>query len=208
MAIFVDEVPTSSLRNVQVDLSFRLGEPVGVPPVTQGETPQSDAVLEIPLGWDEIVVLLNSANKTSIANPKQLQALFSGQITRWEELNGPESPVQVWVFPEGEEPRQIFDTAILGEAKNTSLAGIAPDPVAMLEAISKDVGAIGYLPLSWITADSSLVRSIRGISPGLLQPILALADKPPEGIILVLLNCLQGEEGQAVIQKRYQTLPK
>jgi ABC-type phosphate transport system substrate-binding protein len=208
IALFVDEVPASALDSVRADLVFRLGEPVTAPTEGQEENVGDDTGITIPLAWDEIVVILHPENNASIADLDVLQGLFSGQIMRWDELDGPVNPVQVWIYPEGEEARQIFDTIILGKAKNTSLAGIAPDPAAMLEAVSADPNAIGYLPLSWITEETPQLRIEKGFFPGLRQPLLALAGEEPEGATLILLNCLQGEDGQAVVRNRYQTSEK
>ena len=208
IALFVDEVPASALDSVQADLVFRLGEPVTSPAEGQEEKVGVDTGTAISLAWDEIVVILHPENNASIADLDVLQGLFSGQITRWDELGGPENPVHVWIYPEGEEARQFFDAAIMGKARNTSLAGIAPDPAAMLEAVSTDPDAIGYLPLSWITEETPLLRIDKGFSPGLRQPLLALSGQEPEGAALIILNCLQGEDGQAIVQSRYQTLEK
>jgi hypothetical protein len=68
----------------------------------------------------------------------------------------------------------------------------------MFEAVSGDINAIGYLPMSYLGADSSnttaSVQEVHlddSLRPALNQPVVALTLGEPEGLLRSLLVCLQ-----------------
>jgi hypothetical protein len=81
----------------------------------------------------------------------------------------------------------------------TSEAMLAPDPEAMLEAISSDANAIGYVPnLLLSTSDPSLAAKVKklqvdtSLREKVNQPVIAVTQGEPEGLIRELLVCVQG----------------
>jgi ABC-type phosphate transport system substrate-binding protein len=122
--------------------------------------------------------------------------LFAGQVNQWDAVGGSPQSVQVWIFPEGDDARQLFDSVILDGYQLTTVAQLAPDPQAMLEAVSDDPAAIGYLPRRWLKGNSGdKVRALpinQTLADSLRQPILALSGAEPEGAMRTLLICLQG----------------
>lgn len=148
------------------------------------------------VGFEQLVVVVNKENPLSQLSSDELSSIFSGQLTKWENLTS--QPVQVWVFPEGEPTRTIFDQAVIPTRSAAPQAMLAPDSAAMLNAISSDVNSIGYLPASFVkTADSSLVGKVKIIQldptleKQLDQPIIAITRNDPRGYQRQLLVCLQ-----------------
>lgn len=156
-----------------------------------------DAALYLSqVGREQIVVAGNQNNNLSRLSTDQLRSIFSGQISRWED--GTSQPIQVWVLPEGDPVRMIFDETVLAAHSLSSNAMLAPDPGSMLEAISGDVNAIGYFLGSFLTsADPSLVAKIKLIQMDLTleelhtQPVIAITQDEPQGLMRDLLVCLQ-----------------
>ena len=75
---------------------------------------------------------------------------------------------------------------------------LATDSVAMLEAVAGDPNAIGYLPVSVLSSgDPELVSKIKTIQleqaleEDLLQPVIALTQNEPGGLMRELLVCVQ-----------------
>jgi DNA-binding transcriptional LysR family regulator len=191
LAVFTWITPASSLDESGSDLLIRLDEP-----------PQP-AGFAAPLASEQVVLIAHPDNSVAKLNLQDLQDLFSGRITRWQELGGSDMPVSVWVYPPGDESRQIFDNTILRGLLNTSLAQLAPDPSAMIEAVSNDPGAIGYLPRSWMKETVREMLLPVELMNSLRRPILALSAQAPIGPVLTLLNCLQGGEGLNAVLDRY-----
>jgi hypothetical protein len=75
---------------------------------------------------------------------------------------------------------------------------LAPDPYAMLEAVSRDIDAIGYLPGSFLnTIDATTPNQVKivqlesSIKAELHQPVIAITQSEPKDLLRNLLVCLQ-----------------
>lgn len=183
LILSISEVPTSALDVKKTDLAFRIGGAPG--------NAYAAAVSD-----ESIVLVVNSRNPVLSLPTEELKNLFIGRITNWAEVGGAQQSVQIWVYPDGEDIRSIFDVAILPGESLTSMALIAPDPLAMLEAVADDPSAIGYVPQAWLaqTKDVNQIRPLN-INPKLAeelrQPVLVLSSIEPDGPIRQLLGCMQ-----------------
>ena len=142
------------------------------------------------VGKEQVVVVVNAGNSISQLSAEQLHSVFSGQGTM--------QPLQVWVFPEGDPTRTLFDSVVLQSTPVTSEAMLAPDPAAMLESVSKNPDAIGYLPKSILTtADPALAGKLKtvqlepALAADLFQPVIAVTPSEPMGFMRSLLVCLE-----------------
>ncbi len=148
------------------------------------------------VGWEQIAVIVNNNNPTTRLSTEEIQAIFSGQGLTW--VDGSGDPIQVWVFPIGDPIRTIFTSAVMKGIRFTSQAMLAPDPVAMLDAIANDVNAIGFIPESILsTLDTTpaekvhLIQLDPSLENTLHQPITALTVGEPQGVLRDLFICLE-----------------
>ena len=155
------------------NLAIRIGQPANL------TSPASQ------IGSEEILVILNPQNPINSLTAEQVRGLFSGQILTWQEVNGSNAPVQVWVYSSGEDVQQIFEQATLGGSPLTSTARLATDPNEMVKAIASDVNAVGILNRHWKLDGVTVVYSIA------IVPVLALASAELQGKIRELLACMQ-----------------
>ena len=156
-----------------VDLAIRIGQPEDLPyPAYQ-------------IGTEDILVIANRQNPVSSLTGKQVRDLFTGQIQNWKELEGADAPVQVWVFPAGDDIQQIFDQNALGGSPFTSMARLANSPDEMSLAIANDVNAVGILSRHWKAGNVSDVYTISNI------PVLAITPAQPSAILAGIIACLK-----------------
>ena len=114
------------------------------------------------IGLEQIAVVVNQDNDLSQLSINMLQSIYSGQLSFWENSSG--QPIVVWVLPDGDPVRTVIDRSILQSNPLTTEAMLAPDPVAMLEAVAGDPNAIGYLPGSVLASgDPTLVNKVKTI---------------------------------------------
>ena len=179
--------PSFSNRNIsENNIILNLGQ------ATQG---MGDVFIS-QIGWDQLAVVVNVSNKTPQLSQEEIKRIFSGQVSTW--WKGQNLPIQVWVLPEEDPYNEIFNTAILTNHNLTSEARLAPDADAMIEAISQNPGAIGYLPESILTSiDTSQVENLKilpiptSLKGELGQPVVAITQTEPNGWTRQLLVCLQ-----------------
>jgi hypothetical protein len=193
LALLVDRTPAMHLFDRQADIYLRMGE------FAQWDGRRAQ------LAFESISVIIHPTNPVTKLTQDDLQNIFSGSFMTWERLGGADLIVSVWIYPEGEESREIFDDTILRGRRVSTLARLAPDPEDLLEAVANDPGAIGYLPRSWITMEVKEVQLDGELRRKLKSPLLAYIKNEPEEPTLSLLTCLQGDVVQDFIHQRYPT---
>ncbi len=168
--------PSTALRLSDpqaADITLRLGPPDGL------------SLPAFQIGSDNVDVVVQAQNNIGTLTVDQVHAIFLGQITHWKDVGGSDASIQVWTYSQGEDIQQIFESDVMENQQVTSSARLAVSSQDMLESVSKDTNAIGYLPNSLETSD---VRSVYKIASA---PILAITKSQPQGAMKELIACLQ-----------------
>ncbi|MFV1858217.1 MAG: substrate-binding domain-containing protein [Anaerolineales bacterium] len=149
-----------------------------------------------PLGREPVAVVVNANNPLRGLAPDEIIGIFTGRTVNWQTLGGPDLPIRPVIPLEGAETRSHMQQTLLGDRRFTSSALLGPSPEAVLALVQEDLGAIGILPLSTVSADVGLL-SIDGKDPlqeegyPWLMEILAMAPAEPGGIVREWLAWLQ-----------------
>jgi hypothetical protein len=171
IALITEEISAAALEFSPGNLTLWFGEP-----------PQGFPGYAASLGEDEIVVIAGTDVTLQDLSLEQLVELYSQ----------PSSVYQVWTYSEGNELRSIFDSVVLGETGTSAYSHIAPDPDAMLEAVTTGSLSIGYIPRDWLgVGELQVVTMETKLQRDFKLPILALAREEPEGNLKIFLICLQ-----------------
>jgi phosphate transport system substrate-binding protein len=144
-----------------------------------------------------VLLIVHPANQSASLTLEQVADIFSGHMRRWSEIGGDDRDIQVWAPLQADETRQIFQQGVLQGGVVTPNAFLAPHPSAMLEAVSGNLDAIGYLPKAWSTGE------VATIYLGIHMPVLVVADEEPQDAARELVACLQGELGQSILEPFY-----
>lgn len=97
-----------------------------------------------PIGSYGVAVIVNEANPVKNLKPAQVRAVFSGKVTDWSKVRGPEKPVNLYILDTNTGARAGFqDLAMRGDAYAASAKAL-PDYAAIVAAVAKDPNAIGY----------------------------------------------------------------
>jgi phosphate transport system substrate-binding protein len=102
--------------------------------------------------------------KVGIKDIKQddLIKVFTGKITNWKELGGPDQKITLVNRPESSGTRAVFNKFALNGA--TPAEGITEDASnTVKKIISETPGSIGYLALSYFTDNTVTKMSIDGV---------------------------------------------
>jgi ABC-type phosphate transport system substrate-binding protein len=172
--VVMAEQRAADLLDLQtIDLAIRIGQP--------------DALTSpaYQIGSEDILVISNRQNPINTLTADEVRGLFTGSIQTWQEINGSDSPVQVWVFASAEDVQQIFEQTVLGGAMITSNAHLAAGPNEMSQAIANDVNAVGILTRHWKAGNVSEVSMVA------TAPVLAITAGEPQGVVPGILACLQ-----------------
>ena len=187
LALFLDPIPADQSQLPGVLLRIQLGE----------YSLNGNNFYQI--GEEEITIIVNSNNPLSHLSTDQLVAIYSGQQTHWEYEDHPE--IQVWAYPPEDNLRVILEAAIPGTPRLSSLANIAPTPMAVIQAVASDQAALGFVPGSWLdnlTADDrSSIKALEldaAITANLTHPVLISVEEQLTPVIHSLVVCMQNFE--------------
>lgn len=99
----------------------------------------------------------------------QLIGIFTGQITNWNEVGGPDESIVLVTRPSSSGTRATFQQYALDgqeEASNASME--TDDSGVLLQNVANTKGAIGYVALSYLTEDAGVSTvAIDGVEPTL-----------------------------------------
>jgi hypothetical protein len=156
----------------------------------------SDHAYLSQVGWDQLVVIVNADNPMSQLSREGVEQIFSGGQSIW--MEDQTLPIQVWVLPVDDPFTQVFNNTFMAGYPLTSEAHLAPDAEAMIEAISQNQGAIGFLPKTIFDStksihneDLKIVSLAARLNTELHLPIVAMTQSEPKGYLRQVLVCLQ-----------------
>ncbi len=100
--------------------------------------------VEIAVARDGLSVYLNEQNPVTELNMAQLKAIYTGEITNWKEIGGPDAKIILYGRENSSGTYSFFkDNVLMGEdfaAQTQTLPGTA----AIVNAVAKDKNGIGY----------------------------------------------------------------
>lgn len=138
------------------------------------------------IATDDLIVIANAKNPTGQLTLDQVNGLFTGQIQNWKSVNGKDAQVQTWVFPDEEDIQEIFNQTVLHGSPVMSAAHLATSSDEMVQAVQKDVNAIGIINKHWKTEN---VENVYTAATNL--PVLAISQSKPQGFLLQIIACMQ-----------------
>ena len=116
------------------------------------------------------VVVSNSLGIDNLSK-EQIKDIFSGKVTNWKEVGGPDKEIFIVHRKSGSGTRATFEAKVLdGDAslENDSLGVMQDSNGAVLEAMKANDGAISYLGLAYMMSDEAKaalkVVSIDGVT--------------------------------------------
>ncbi|MGE5580149.1 MAG: phosphate ABC transporter substrate-binding protein [Bacillota bacterium] len=167
-----------------------------------------DDLTPIVIARDAIAVIVNPGNPITSIDLKQLQDVFSGEITDWSELGGPDGQISVISREEGSGTRGAFEELVMKETDIAKTVVVQDSNGAVRETIARDQNAIGYVSLGMV--DSSVkplaigdvtpsVANVKNGSYTLVRPFLFVVkgDLPAE--VVQFIDYVTGEDGQRIL---------
>jgi hypothetical protein len=167
--------------------------------LTLGEVEwKENDIFATQIGSENIEFIVNATNSIATIDMNGLIDIFTGRQTIWQPGSNTEQQITVWVYPDGSDLSNWL-LEYLGVANRlTDLSKLAPNPGVVLEVVSKDMGAIGFLPESWmensdpqITNKIKILRLSDSDDEELSLPVLAYLSYKPIGGVREFLLCLQ-----------------
>jgi phosphate transport system substrate-binding protein len=173
------------------------------------KTSEKDGLIEYPIGREGIVVAVNLNNPVNSLSKSQLKDIFSGNITNWKEVGGPDAKINLVVREDGSGTRSAFEDLVMNKTKVKSDAIVQTSTESIKVAVKQDPNAIGYISLAHMTPDVKALK-IDGVLPSietikdssykLQRPFLFVTNGEPEGPVKEFIEWCLGPEGQEIVK--------
>jgi phosphate transport system substrate-binding protein len=107
------------------------------------------ALKEIPVGLDGLSVIANPGNPVQALSMAQLKDIFTGKITSWRAVGGPDLPILVYSRESSSGTYAFFQEHVLQKQDYTKSARLMPASSGIVEAVAADEGGLGYVGLDY-----------------------------------------------------------
>ena len=179
---------------------------------------------EYKVALDGLSVYVNPENTLKELTIAQVGDIFTGKITNWKEVGGPDAPITVYSRENSSGTYEFFKEHVLKGKDFAASAQTMPGTAAIVQAVVKDKNGIGYGGAAY--GGSSKLLSIKktDVSPAILPteenvisgtyPIwrhLYVYVNPAldKGEVAAYLNWIRSDDGQKYVKDiGYYPLPK
>ena len=178
---------------------------------------------EYKVALDGLSVYVHADNPVKEVSLEQLQAIFTGQVKNWKQVGGPDALITVYSRENSSGTYEFFKEHVLGGKDFAAGAQTMPGTAAVLQAVAKDKGGIGYGGAAYGAGAKHMAVKKDEASPGIepteenvvqgTYPIwryLYIYVNPAQdkGEIADYLSWIRSEAGQALVKEvGYYPLP-
>jgi len=166
---------------------------------------------ETTVAYDGIAVIVNTANSIKGLTKKQVEQIFTGEITDWSAVGGSGGKISVYT--------RNTSSGTYAEFKELAMKkrDYAPDSqkLAGNEQIAQEVGknpnGVGYVGLAYTKASGIRVVPIDGASPSkesvlaksypYARPTFFYTNGEPTGAVKEFIDFTVGPEGQKIVEQ-------
>jgi phosphate transport system substrate-binding protein len=131
---------------------------------------------EVVVARDGIAVVVNPKNPVNELDMRQLAQIFTGSLTRWNQVGGGKDEILVFSRESSSGTYVFFQEHVLKNKDYTPKAKLMPATSAIIESVSTDKGAIGYVGLGYALAAKDKVKII-GVKADANSPAVTPSDE-------------------------------
>jgi phosphate transport system substrate-binding protein len=126
-------------------------------------------LVDTPVAYDAIAVIVHPDNPVRELTTLEVRSIFSGVITNWSELGGPDLEIGLVNRDEASGTREAFKKIVMGDTPFDPSAAVLPGTGQVRDVVARAKGAIGYISLGFVEPRFTDVEvkalSIDGVAP-------------------------------------------
>lgn len=105
-------------------------------------------LLVTPIAWDGIAVLVDFTNPVREVTSLQLAAMFSGAVTRWSDVGGLDTRIELINGPSNQPIRDTFETVLEIVGKSPQTAYVSRSDQRAISRVAGNLSAVTYVSLA------------------------------------------------------------
>ena len=169
----------------------------------------------VSVSLDGIAVFLNSESKVKEFSLSQLKGIYTGAITNWKEVGGPDAQIILYGRENNSGTYSFFKEHVLEDEDFDAHTQTLPGTAAVVNAVSKDKNGIGYGGIAWATgvkfAAVKKVDTAQAVTPTMetvsngtypiSRELYWFFNGKPTGELMKLINWTLSEAGQKLAEE-------
>ena len=179
---------------------------------------------EYKVALDGLSVYVNPENPLKELSVAQVGDIFTGKITNWKEVGGPDAPITVYSRENSSGTYEFFKEHVLKGKDFAASAQTMPGTAAIVQAVVKDKNGIGYGGAAYGGGSKLLAIKKTDDSPAIAPNETTVMDgtypiwrhlyvyvnpAQDKGDIAAYLNWIRSDDGQKYVKDiGYYPLPK
>ena len=105
---------------------------------------------EVVIAYDALAVVVHPSNPVSKLTREQLEAIFTGKIRNWKEVDGPDMKIVAYSRETSSGTYEFFKESVLKNKNYKNGILSMPATGAIIQSVSQTKGAIGYVGLAYL----------------------------------------------------------
>ncbi len=177
------------------------------------EAEKKQGLVEHFLGWDVLAIVVHEKNPLNNLTLNQLQGIFSGEITNWQEVGGHANPIVVVTCPKGSGMRSAVKKLILKKKDFLSREIVSAIVAASDQQVSMFPIGITAVSSSMLDADNVKAIKVDGVAPTpanvsagsypLTKPLVLVTMGEPQDDLARFVALVKSPQGKAILQEYF-----
>jgi phosphate transport system substrate-binding protein len=113
---------------------------------------------EVIIAYDALAVIVNPANKIDQLTREQIESIYTGKVTNWNELGGDDQKIVVYSRESSSGTFEFFKEHVLNKKNFAPSAMLMPATGAIVQSVSQTKGAIGYVGLAYMETNVKALK--------------------------------------------------
>jgi phosphate transport system substrate-binding protein len=166
--------------------------------------------VEHKVAIDALTPIVHPSNPVKDLSTEQLSLIYQGKIRNWMEVGGKDMQIVVVSRDTSSGTYESWQEKILHKEKVSPRAQLQASSGAVVQAVSKNRYAIGYIGIGYLNKNvkavtvngvvANDVNALKGTFP-IARPLYMYTDGEPKGNAAAYLNFVKGPEGQKIVKK-------
>ncbi|MDT8443143.1 MAG: phosphate ABC transporter substrate-binding protein [Desulfuromonadales bacterium] len=177
------------------------------------EAERNKGLVEHLLGWDVLAILVHEQNPLNDLTLDQLQKIFSGATTNWQDVGGAAAQIVVVTCPKGSGMRSAVKGLILKEKDYLAREIVSAIVAESDQQVSMFPTGITALSLSMFDEERVKAIKVDGVDPvaaninnglyPLAKPLTLVTKGEPQGDLARFIALAKSPQGRAILQKSF-----
>lgn len=169
---------------------------------------EADGLTQYKIGDDAISIIVNQNNPINTISLKQLEGIYSGNITNWIQVGGNNSSITPVTREVGSGTRSDFENLVLDNNTFGSGVQVATFNYGLLQTVAVTPNSIGYIAHDYLNNQVKLLevnnipltqQTVNNGSYPLTRQLLFLVKGTPSGNIKDFIDFSMSPEGQTIV---------